>query len=146
MSITTPILVSTAVANQRRTWRTQIESPKGQPYIVEFFRETVPVDTAGNATGPSVLDLAIGLPALSFVATAASVAALPVQFQGVSALISQFADYLEQQVQMASALVTEQPIALTTDQVAALATNQTSSLTTDQIAALTTYLRLRRLA
>ena len=96
MSITTPIPVSAAVANQRRTWRTQIESPKGQPYIVEFFRETVPVDAAGNATGPSVLDLAIGLPALSFVATAENIAALPAQFQGVPALIGKFADYLDQ--------------------------------------------------
>jgi hypothetical protein len=43
-----------------------------------------------------VLDLAIGLPALSFVATAENIAALPAQFQGVPALISKFADYLDQ--------------------------------------------------
>jgi hypothetical protein len=93
MSISSPLPTSTATAISRRPWRTQVETPKGQDPVVEFFRETVPVDAAGAATdAPTKI-----MTPISFTASAVNIAVLPEKFQAVPTLISEFADYLEQQ-------------------------------------------------
>jgi len=92
MSIITPI---TSVASQmkRRTYRIVIEAPNGVTPAISAFRETIPLDAAGDQLGPSQPDVV----AFQMQCSAASMAALPSQFQNLNTLLSQFGDWLETQ-------------------------------------------------
>ena len=105
MSITTPIPISSAVAISRRTWRINFETPKGLVPVVSVFREAVPVDAAGNTAGENIQSMS----PLVFTASAANIAALPTQFQGIPLLMSQFSDYLETQANEPAVAPTQEP-------------------------------------
>ena len=91
MSIVTPI---TGVATQQknRTYRMVIDTSNGVTPAVSVLRETIVMDADGNQLGANQ-------PApqpLTLQCSAAVLAALPTQFQGIQKLLSEFGDWLEQ--------------------------------------------------
>jgi len=90
MSISLPLPSATPAALKNRTWRINLETPCGQTGVVSVFQETVPVDASGNSILPTTPS---SIP-LTFTASSANIAALPVCFQTLPALMSAFGDYM----------------------------------------------------
>lgn len=91
MSIVTTT-TQTIASQKHRTWRINCESPNGGTPVISVYREVISLDASGAQVGPNEQTVQ----ALTLACTPAAIAALPTQFQSLSASLSAFGDWLEQ--------------------------------------------------
>ncbi len=108
MATMVPVQANAPAFQEERTWRCQIESPKGAQPLVQWFRETNQLD-ANQAVlaGTNNKDLQ----AYSFLCTPENMAALPPQFVLLLQLLPDFFDWATAAAKAAEVRTLEAPYA-----------------------------------